>query len=70
MSKSPKPIYSNADFARAVAHIMRTTSAAIVSLAGGMWNPEYCAAPADMYARSVIDDLEHQIKHIKKRLKG
>ena len=57
--------YTNAEFARAMAQIARTASVALVSLTGGMWNPDYCAAPAAEYAHSVIDDLEHQIKEHK-----
>ena len=61
--------YTNADFARAMAQIERTSATLDVSLTGGMWNPDYCAAPAAEYAFSVIDDLEHQIKEIKRRIK-
>ena len=68
MSKRLKE-FTNAEFAHAIAHIGRTAGLALVSLTEGMWSPDYCAAPAEMYARSVIDDLEEQIKHIKKRLK-
>lgn len=67
MSKRNK--YTNAEFAHAMAHTARTVSLSLVSLTEGMWNPDYCRAPADMYARSVIDDLEHQLKEIKRRLK-
>lgn len=69
MSKSSKEPYTNAEFARAMAHVARTANVALTSLTGGMWNPDYCAAPAAEFALSVIDDLEHQIKNIKRRLK-
>ena len=69
MSKSPKEPLTNAQFARYISHVCRTATTTLVTLTEGMWNSEYCAAPADMYARSVIDDLEDQIKWIKKRLK-
>jgi hypothetical protein len=52
-----------------MAHVARTANVALTSLTGGMWNPDYCAAPAAEFALSVIDDLEHQIKNIKRRLK-
>ena len=61
--------YTNAEFAHAIAHIERTTSVALVSLTGGMWNPDYAATPAAEFAHSVIDDIEYQIKIIKRRLK-
>jgi hypothetical protein len=69
MSNKGNKHYSNAEFARAMAHVARTANVALTSLTEGMWNPDYCSAPADMFALSVIDDLEHQIKNIKKRFK-
>ena len=69
MSKSPKEPLTNAQFARYISHVCRTATTTLVTLTEGMWNSEYCAAPADMYARSVIVDLEDQIKWIKKQLK-
>jgi hypothetical protein len=62
-----KPL-SNAEFAFAISHVLRAASIATVTMAEGMWNPEFCSASAAMYAISIIDDLEHQIDNIKKRL--
>ena len=59
---------TNAEFAFAISHIMRTASIATVTMAEGMDKPEFCSAPAAVYALSIIDDLEHQIDNIKKRL--
>ncbi len=58
MSKSPKPPLTNARFAFAVAHIARTANNAITTMVEGMWNPDFCSAPAEMYALSVVEDLE------------
>lgn len=62
-----KPL-TNAEFAFAIAHLLRTATVATVTMSAGMWNPEFCSAPAAMYAISIIDDLEHQIDKVKKRL--
>lgn len=70
MSKSPKQPLTNAEFTRHISRMGRTISMTLVTLTEGIWNPDYCKASADMYALSVIDDLEHQIKWIKKRLKS
>ena len=63
-----RQIFSNAEFAFAISHILRLAATATVAMAEGMGNPEFCAAPAAVYALSVIDDLEHQIGNIKKRM--
>ena len=68
MKKSPRKHLSNAEFAFAISHILRLAATATVAMAEGMGNPEFCSAPAAMYASSVIDDLEHQIDNIKKRM--
>jgi hypothetical protein len=68
MKRAKHPHLSNAEFAFAISHILRTASVATVTMSEGMWNPEYCSASADMFALSIIDDLEHQIDNIKKRL--
>lgn len=62
-----KPL-TNAEFAFAIAHVLRTATVATVTMSEGMWNPKFCSDPAAMYAISIIDDLEHQIDNIKKRL--
>jgi hypothetical protein len=65
---SRKHSLTNAEFAFAISHVLRIASIATVTMVEGMNRPEFCSAPAAMFAISVIDDLEHQISNIKKRL--
>jgi hypothetical protein len=69
MAKKAKQLpLTNAEFAFAISHVLRIATIATVTMAEGMDKPEFCSAPAAMYALSIIDDMEHQIDNIKKRL--
>ena len=65
--KIAKPL-TNAEFAFAISHVLRTAAIATTGMAEGMWNPDFCSDTAGVYAISVVDDIEHQIKHLKRRL--
>jgi hypothetical protein len=60
---------TNAEFAFAISHIARVANVAVTAMCEGMWkNPEFRSVPAEMYALSVIDDLDHQIAILKRRI--
>lgn len=59
---------SNAQLAHHLSMIARLIAGAQVSLAEGLWNPEFCSADATYYARSVCDDLRHKLSEIEQKL--
>lgn len=60
--------FTNAALATYVANVARLSVGASAHLATGMWNPDFCSADATDYALSVCEDLQMQLKHIRKRV--
>lgn len=59
---------SNAQFAYRLAVISRLVAMAQVSLAEGMWNPEFCAASAKYEARNICEHLRRELADIEKNI--
>jgi hypothetical protein len=60
--------FTKAALATYVANIARLSVGASATLAQGMWNPDFCNSDAKDYAVSVLEDLQMQIDHIRKRV--
>lgn len=58
---------THADMARYLAQIARTATMAQVSLAEGMWNPDFCSAECSIYALSICEDLRVKLDALEKR---
>ena len=72
--KRPAPVchrtstMTKAELAVRLARIARTAVNANLALADGMWNPQFCADTDMFFGRSILEDLETQIKNLKKRM--
>lgn len=61
-------LLSNAQLAHRLAIIGRLVAMAQVSLAEGLWNPEFASADATYQARSICEDLTREVSAIENKL--
>jgi len=69
MGENLKPL-TNAELALRLSKMGRLIAGAQSDLAEGMWNPNFCAAEAWPFAKSLTDDLRRWLDDIDRRISG
>ena len=59
---------TNAELMTAIAKSNRLMAGFMAELAEGAGNPDFCSASADVYATSIIIDVEAKLNYLKDRV--